>query len=545
MNKLKVLMSMQFKEKFNFKSGNKAFAFKAVRFLLLYSLVTLCSYLVFWLFRFLNLLSPLGYIPISFMALIFFICFLLSVFSNTIDLTKTLFFEKDNQVFLAYPINSSDIFFAKILLYFINELKRTFLLIVPIFFAYGLISNLPIYYFLLMPFFLGVFAFIPVLLGALLSIPTNFIILFLNRYSFFKKIFIVLLAIGGLVFFIWATKLIPSKINLILIWSEVSVFLRNFLHNFIEYFNIFYYVTICICGLKSGLEFNYFTSFSYIIPLTCVGIILGLFGLNYLVSRPIYSKIVARNFEFKKGNYNARKNYIINKKYSGAVYETIKHVRDNQLFASSVFMIFLCPGLILFLNKIYSAMNTSAFGNYLMISFNLLMLFIIIFAHNVVLASVFSREGLSVSYEKTVPVSFLYLVFSKIFYFIIVSFLTMIFSLSIFLKYIDVSIIEKIMISCFVAFVVLGELFWSVQFDVANPQNQRFQFGGYVGENENEIKAIILTFVLSSCLFGLVLFFLREGRPFVWLKLFVIGLTFFIVRLILLLKVSRVAKGSC
>ena len=144
MNKLKVLMSMQFKEKFNFKSGNKAFAFKAVRFLLLYSLVTLCSYLVFWLFRFLNLLSPLGYIPISFMALIFFICFLLSVFSNTIDLTKTLFFEKDNQVFLAYPINSSDIFFAKILLYFINELKRTFLLIVPISFAYGLISNLPI-----------------------------------------------------------------------------------------------------------------------------------------------------------------------------------------------------------------------------------------------------------------------------------------------------------------------------------------------------------------------------------------------------------------
>ena len=128
MSKFKTLFVMQLKEKLNlsFLNSKKQTLYKVVFSVLGFVAITAVAYLLLWLCQFLNLFSAINHIPLTVMAIIYTAIFVLNTFTCTVGLSKTLYYAKDNQVLITYPVNSDQLYLSKMLVYYIGEIKKIF-----------------------------------------------------------------------------------------------------------------------------------------------------------------------------------------------------------------------------------------------------------------------------------------------------------------------------------------------------------------------------------------------------------------------------------
>ena len=188
MNHLKPLVMMQLKDKidFSFLSSKKKTITKVVFTILAFVAVTALCFVFFMLSSMLNLFSLVNVIPTSLMVFIFTIMFLLSCISCTFGLMKKLYFSPDNQVLLTFPVKPNMGFVSKLIVFYIYELIKNLYFMIPVFIAYGIFSG---YSLLFYPWMLICFLFIsalPVLIGAILSIPLMYISTWLKSVPYLK-----------------------------------------------------------------------------------------------------------------------------------------------------------------------------------------------------------------------------------------------------------------------------------------------------------------------------------------------------------------------
>lgn len=543
MSNFKTLFMMQLKEKIDlsFLKSKKQTMFKVVFSILGFVAITAIAYLLLWLCQFLNLFSALNHIPLSFMALVFFIMFVLNLFTCTVGLSKTLYYGKDNQVLITYPVTSNALFLSKMLVYYINEIKKSFTFLIPIFFAYGFLSGLPFMYFIWMPVMMVIFASIPVLLGGLLSIPTNYVIGFLKKFPIFKVILLCLLLAGIVAGVVIVIGYIPEDINLIASWKVVSKTIREFLTWFSQAFYVFYAFVIFLCGKYENLTSILFTEYSWSVFLIMVGVIGVLLLLNYLISRPLYLKIASKQFEFDKNIVVKHKPNKKHKNFASAcLYESRRCIRDTNILSSSIATIIVAPIAILLLNSIYSAISTRLLGNYFTITFNILIILLFVLSNNINVSSIYSRDGEALYLNKTKPNKPYQVLYPRLVFNFVVSIIVLIATCSIFMSQSNLSALNNIFIFFMLCFIAGSHIFWSAEIDFLNPQANIFKTEGIAGKNPNEIKSTILAFALSGLTFGLALFFLLDAPKYVWLKLFFISLAFFIYRIYLFYYKSKV-----
>lgn len=543
MSKFKTIFMMQLKEKIDlsFLKNKKQTMFKIVFSILGFVLITAVAYIILWLCQFLNLFSALNHIPLSFMALVFAIIFLLNLFTCTVGLSKTLFYARDNQVLITYPVTATTLFLSKMLVYYINEIKKTFTFIIPIFFAYGLLSGLSIVYYVWMPIMLVIFAGIPVLLGGLLSIPTLYIIRFLRKFPVIKIILLCLLLGGVVAGVVTIINYIPEDINLIASWTIVSKTIREFLAWFSQAFFVFYAFILFLCGKYENLSSTLFTEYSWIVLLIMLGVIIVLIALNYLISRPLYLKIASKQFEFNKdANIKAKPNITHKTFLSACLYESKRCLRDTNIMSSCLATIIVAPIAILLLNSIYSAINTRILGDYFTISFNILIILLFVLSNNISVSSIFSRDGEALYLNKIKPNKPYQILCPRLAFNGIVSIIVLIATSSIFMAYSSLSPFDSICVFFMLLAIAGSHIFWSAEIDFLNSRAHIFRTEGAAGRNPNELKSTILAFALSGLTFGLVIFFLLDASSFVWLKLCLVSLAFFAYRMYLFYYKTKV-----
>lgn len=543
MSKFQTLFLMQLKEKIDltFLKSPKQILFKVVFSIIGFVVITAVAYFLLWMCQFLGLFSALNHIPLSFMAFVLFVMFILNVFTCTVGLSKTLYYGKDNQVLITYPVTANSIFLSKMLVYYINEIKKTFSFLIPVFFAYGLLSELPFIYFIWMPVMLTIFAGIPVLLGGILSIPTNYVIAFLKRFPIFKVLLLVLI----LAFAVWGVvsiiKAIPSDINLIKSWTAVSKTIREFLSWVSESLFVFYAFTIFLCGKYENLTSTLFTEYSYIVFFAMLAVIAVLILLNYLISRPLYIKIASRQFEFNRdANVKPRHNVRYKSFASACVYETKRCLRDTNILSSSVATMIVAPIAILLLNSIYSAINTRILGDYFTISFNILIILLFVLSNNINVSSIFSRDGEALYLNKTKPNKPYQVLFPRLIFNSVASTIVIIATCAIFMRASTLSALDGVCVFILLCAVAGSHIVWSAEIDFVSPRANIFKTEGIAGMNPNELKSTILAFTMSGLTFGLILFFLFKNVDFVFLKLCLFGVAFFAYRLYLFYYKAKV-----
>lgn len=543
MNKFSILFKMQIKEKMDlsFLKDKKKTLFKVVLSLLGFAVITAIAYLVLWLCMFLKIFSPVNQIPLSVMSVVFLIVFLFSLVSCTIALTKTLYYTKDNQVLITFPVNVNLLFITKLCVYALNEVKKSFTLIVPIFFAYGLISGMPILYYFWMPLMLTIFSVVIVLLGGILSIPTAFVIGFLDKFKLIKSILTFIVLTGAVVGVILLVNKIPADINLITSARKVAKVTRSFLTWFTDVFYIVYAFVIFLCGRFISInKVQLFTKYSYIVFLIMLAVIFVLFAINYFLSRPIYLKAISSRFEFKKADCKSKKNKVISNKFTSVIYENLKNIRDNGTINSSLIVLILSPIAIFALNKIYGAINTRVFGDFLTVAFNILIILLFALSHNINVSSIYSRDGGSLYISKVLPQKPISMLISRLWYNIFATCLNLVITIPIFLHFSKLDVLSSILLFFAILFLTLTHIIWSAEIDFLHPQIDLFRTEGSASKNPNEIKSIILAFVLSILCFGVVVFLTIKSANHVWIKIFFITLFLFVFRFVLFAKKAKV-----
>ena len=144
------LVMLQLKDKIDFsflKSARKTI-FKVIYSILWFVGLTALIYLMFSLVVKFGLFSFLQTFNFRALLILMTVLFILSFFSCLFNVTRTLYFSKDNQVLMTMPASNGTIFSSKLIVCFIYELIKNVTYILPFFIAYGLVMKLSFFFFL-------------------------------------------------------------------------------------------------------------------------------------------------------------------------------------------------------------------------------------------------------------------------------------------------------------------------------------------------------------------------------------------------------------
>ena len=222
-------------------------------------------------------------------------------------MTNSLYFSQDNQVLLTFPVNSGIIFLSKIFVFYVVELVKNFIMLVPLFLAYGIVNSFPWFFYPWLIFIFFIISFIPIGIGAVFSIPYMYVLSFIKKMQYVQGI----LAITGLVtlsvlLFIGLSK-IPADLKIATNWSSIYYpRIENISHNIEAYCGPLFYVPALVLGYRgwkynsNPRSLNIITSKTGLIFLGAVGIIILCLAFAYFLAKPLFFKMATKPFEYIK-----------------------------------------------------------------------------------------------------------------------------------------------------------------------------------------------------------------------------------------------------
>lgn len=526
------LTMMQIKEKmnFSFKQNIKKSLLSLSFFLIGFAAVTAICYVLIYFAKFMKVFDFNGTFPTSVLVFIFSIMFFLSLIFTTISLVKSLYFSRDNFVLLTLPTTSSIVFTSKLLVHYVNELKKNALFLIPLFIAYGINTKLPFYYY---PWMLVMFLLIvtlPVLLGALISIPAMYIYQALKKVKIVMYILLLGLVVGLIVLAAYLISIIPPNINFKETWGTTYFEIRGFLMDF----------EIAVMPLKWLVELlvgkylatNMFSISTLYIFLGLVGTIVLLGVLCFVLSKPLFYSMASKPFEYKKNmKAKVREERKLSPFLAVIKKEWLLALRDNTMTTLVVELLIIMPLAIALLNSLYNAMNTKFLGTQLTVCFNFFVMLLFLLSANIRMASAYSKDGSSSYLNKLQPSNYGKLLFAKLTVNLVVGGLGLIVSVVVYSLYHALTPAEYTMFAFMAFFLFVAHLFGSATYDIMNSQAQQYATFASQTNNPNESKSIITTFVISFLFAGFWMFLAMENAKTAWYKVLPLALGYMIIKI--------------
>ena len=519
---LSILVKMQLKEKMDmsYLRSLRKIIFKAAWVLIEFSAIVAVLAVIFHYVKVLGLFSLVRDIPVSVISLIFAVMLLFSVITDTAGLMRSLYFSKDNSVLLTLPTTPSLVFFSKLATYYVYELRKSFMFTIPIFIAFGISKGYGIYYY---PWLFLMFTFIstvPVLISGLLSIPAMYVYVFLSRRKAIQYALYITAAIAGIALSWRILGLIPDDINFIESWGNTYWDIQNFLKRYTEIFSPIYNFTELIVGKTVGLTNVIFHSDTLKSPLALAAIDLTALFLCFLFSKPLFCKMAATPFEYsKKISARKKKNRKLTPFISALKKELLSGLRSNYLIKLFGTVAVIMPMTVYLLGKIYGAMRLNFLGRQMSVCFSVMIMLLILTLSNIDLASAYSRDGSCAYLNKIQPASHSLLLFSKLFFNLVICLFGTVLTTIIFASFKILALFDSAMVGITVYTVYVIHLFFSAESDITNPQYEQYATFSEQSANPNESASSILSILISSIIFTVALLLSSTSAGSVWIKL--------------------------
>ena len=534
MNTLITLVKMQLKEKLDFKhlEVSKSSAFNIILSTLLVILkfamvVVLCGALLYVAMLF-NLFNFNNAIPQSVISLVFLIMLVASTLGCTIGLTKALYYSRDNAILLTLPAVPMQIFLSKIIIFFIFELKRNMSFLVPLFLAYFFLHKYSFVYYVWMLFCFIFVSMLTVALGALFSIPGMWLANIFNQHKLLQRICLVLIVGIVVLAVVYAISLIPVNLNISDQLPILKLNLRNFIDSY-AYSSVadrtlrpIYNMTLLLLGTDG------FGKFAIGASLARFGILLSMIALLVLASvfivRPLFYKMASKPFEYQKRQVKEGTNRPYSKRFAALIHEFRIALKTPDRMYANVGILIAIPVLIFLLNKVFAAMNVRTFGEFMITSFNVLIILLVALNSNTYAASIYSRDGRSSYLIKTQPTNPFGLLVAKLVpntAFVTLSFIITFFVV---LSLCQLSFMNTLFLMLGLYFIYLTHLLYCAEFDIMNPQTEVYATVGSTDSNPNENKATAIAFIASFAIAIVVLLLLnKQERQNLYLKMLLVS----------------------
>ena len=525
-SQLRTLIAMQLREKMDlsFLRSKRKTLFRTIYLLIELAGITAAVTVVFSMVKLFGIFSLVHALPVSVIALSFGIMLVFSVIADTMGLMKSLYLSRDNMVLLTFPTTPSLIFLSKLAVYYLYEMRKNFMFTIPFFVAYGIAEGYSLIYY---PWVLFLFIFIsaiPVLLSALLSIPSMFVYTFIAKTKVLQYLLYVGLYVGVVYGLLFAISLIPENINFIESWGTIYWNIQTFLNNFTEMFAPLYAFTELIVGTPLGLSNDLFHANTLPYLLGTVGVAVALLLLGFLCSKPLFYKMASTPFEFKKRSFlHQKENHVRHPFRSALRKELTIQLRSNALVRLFSILVVGMPASIYLLNKLYAAMNTKFLGNQMTTCFTVVIMLLLLMMCNIDVATCYSRDGSSAYLNKVQPTSYGLLLFSKLVIPMAIGFMGVAFSTVVFSGFSTLPTYENVMLGLGVFFFYVMHLFHSAEMDIMNPQYEQYATFNEQANNPNEHKSGIMAIVIPLVVFVFGLLLSTQGGKAVWTKIALIG----------------------
>ena len=295
--------------------------------------------------------------------------------------------------------------------------------------------------------------------------------------------------------------------------------------SYTEIFAPLYKFTELIVGKTLGLTNVIFHSDTAKTLLIVIGIDLATLALCFLVSKPLFCRMAATPFEFKKKNaIKAKENKKSRPFLSALKKEWISGLRSNSFIKLAGILVVIMPMAIFLLGKIYSSMKVDHLGRQMTVGFTVMIMLLILTMTSIDLASVYSRDGASSYLNKVQPAPYALLLFSKLFFPMIIALVGTAFTTALFAGLTTLSKQDVLLIGVSIYAVYLFHLFSSAEMDIMNPQYKMYATFNDQAGNPNEAKSAILGVLTSAIVFLIALLLSLKSVKGVWLKITIVTL---------------------
>ena len=515
--RIKLLTLLQLSDRIKLKKSNSIKGTLAKIGIALFSMIlitAICSALIY-------ILCDLISIPKTNSLITFVIFFLqvMSIISCTIGLLRTLYLGKDNAILLSYPAHHIEVFLSKLLVFYIYEAVKGVFFLLPLLLGFGIIyKSISVLYVLVAIFMVFILSALPVLIGAIITIPLLFINRFLNRFVAIKGGLLIGL-LGGLFYVVYKVmELIPVPLRIIALYNSFILKINSFI-NSVNQYSLFY---------KNIGEMITLNNFG-INLLVLLGVILVLILLVAALAMPLYFSLASKSSEHAnvkkhKGGNKAHKNTF----FTFVKKEWLLSTRNLSDFIGNYAFMFAAPYVAFIMVSIYSAVDRNVLGHHMTIVFAGFVVLILASASNTSSALAITKEGSEFVLLKTAPANTANMAWAKIFFNLIYSSIMIVISflvLVLFCKRVEnTSFLWLIMIA--VLLINAGLIFWSFQIDIMSPKLREFASNGDISSVNNAAESVKVGLIVTVVFSALAIIFLMDGNDLVWQWFRIIGVAF-------------------
>ena len=462
---------------------------------------------------------------------VIFLTQIISIITCVGSMMDVLYNSKENTMLLAFPCNYNEIFISKIIVFALEEIRKSCFFILPFLFSYGLVSDGgAAYWAQLIPLWIFIVLF-PVLFSAIISIPAIFVKKFLGNHPVLFGVLVVLLLGGVFVLVTYALSFLPTPVRLIAFYDTFMRAFRAILIK-INKFSLFYQ----LIGKGMFGKWVYMT-----FPVIAV-IFFATMILCFFVAMPFYFKAASSSAEHSTGGHHkVGKTRFNNLFMTFFRKETKLMFRSSKSLNSALSIILVFPIISYIMNFIVAAVRTTLYGDYMTIAFNIMITLSLLGTYNANCASAISQEGSEFAILKAAPSDTRLATWAKLALTMVVDVLAvatmcLVITFTTTLEAKDILLMAGIILP-----VSLGNVLWSFQIDLLNPKiNDYAVKGDAVTDNPNIAKALLVGFLISTLMGVVVLLLLIDKYVSGWVRIYAIGYFYFVARLFLYKKYLKV-----
>lgn len=452
------------------------------------------------------------------LVLLFTVIFLVLLFSSINSTIKVLYYKGDNEILMRFPVTGSEVFWAKTMFLLLSQIFMTAVILTPFLIAYGRVVQVPVQYYLSIPFVIFFMVFIPFFISNVLAIP--FMHLSNKIRNKFAFIIICLAVFITLLFFVYT-----------LLFEKAVLYLRNdkvfsvfdsdtvlVIRDLIKYFiPTKYFAGMMLGQFEVNMVINRepvtvlsgesrvlsFSVFTVILELAMIG--------TYFVIKKLYQKTLLANVEIEGSAFTRKTKNKRRRVFSALLYKEFIQVFRSVNYSFQYFVLACAmPVMVFFCNRIAFAIGKDDIGNRIIPGLTLLVMLIF---NTVIIsfsATSVTREGNNFYHTKVMPVSVRMQLLVKFTMYIIVSFaantitiLIIIFSKQMVETGEGYEFTKPLLIYAVVTMLSIGLTLLSMRYDVKKPRFNLNGEGELVSNNANTTKSVTVG-LLIAMVFGIL-----------------------------------------
>lgn len=449
----------------------------------------------------------------------------IGIIASTNTLMHSLYESRDNAILLSFPARPNEVFISKLLVSYLHQLRNNIYFLLPLLIGYGIVTGGGAIFYIFSILFFFLLPLFTVFIGAIISIPLKMVKKLIDRVPIIYLVLIVgivVLVFLGLNAFV-AT--IPKPLRIVAVYTKFVNGITSFIVSANAYALFYVFVGNVLYSVNLWLNLLYL-----------VAIAIGLVVLVYFISMPLYFRLASSANEHTTKKQRASSPNRKTTFFAFLKKEMLLTVRSVNQVINNYFLIILMPIILFVMNVILSSIITSVFGDSLIIASNIMVSGILILSSNTQSASAITVEGDDIILLKTAPSNTANMVWAKMFMNVIIS-STLILISSVILNVSGLLETSYVWYMFFMLiFINFGHILWSFQLDVVSPNLREYAENGRLDNCPNINMSMTLGLIISLVFGFFCAFLLTDNWNSAWIKLLVIAIAFFALRLYIFIR---------